>query len=214
MSKRSIFVLATLTVIFSAGSAFAANSLDVNMPAAIEGVYGLEVLVDGADSANAVYVQDATPESEEVYRATFRIAHHDLAMNEDDGHAIMMGRMLGGNGNIIRLYMKRQGGTYKLRCRWKKNLAITGTGFCGQFTFAPVNTLVTVEWIKGADGASNGRVRLTKGTNVQADRTDLANDDFDIDTLRLGLPQGIPAGDGTAGSYYIDDFQSFRTLAP
>ena len=211
MSKRSILVLvASLAMTFGATSAFAVNSLAVNMDAAIVGVYGLEVLVDNGD-ATAVYVQSGEASDEKVYRASFRIGHNDLAMTENSGHMIFTGRQQGGNGNIIRLFMKRQGGTYKLRCRWKKDLG--GTGFCGQFTFAPINTLVTVEWVASTgDGDDNGAINLIKGTNVQASRTGLDNDTFDIDTARLGLPQG--ATSTTDGSFYLDDFQSFRTLAP
>ena len=209
MSKRSILVLvASLALVLGATSAFADNSLAVTNAAAIVGNFGLEVITDG--SSNSAFVQDVTPDSETVYRAGFRMNPNGIAMDEGSLHAIMMGRMQGGQGNIIRLYIRRQGGTYKLRCRWKKDGG--GTGFCGQFTFAPNNTRITVEWVQ-SDGSDNGRVRLTKGTSVEADRMGLANGTFDIDTVRLGMPQGTN-NPTTNGTYYVDEFESFRTLAP
>lgn len=209
MSRQNIPVLtAGLALIFAAGAP-AANDLAVNPDAAIDGVYGLEVLVDG--SANQAFVADTHPSQEIAYRASFRIGHNNLSMAEGTGHAVFMGRMAGGVGNVLRLFMVRQGGTYKLRCRWKKD--IDGTGFCGQLTFAPVNTRVTVEWAAATSpGADDGFIRLFKGDVLQAERTGLDNDTYVIDTARLGLPQG--ASPTTSGSFYLDDFTSFRTLSP
>lgn len=213
MSKRSILVLvASLAMTFGATSAFAANSLDVNTSAAIVGTYGLEVLIDGTDNGNAVFVADTTPAAETVYRFGFRIGHNSLSMDEGTGHPIFMGRQGSGGGNIIRIFMRRQGGNYKIVCRARKDAG--GTGFCGQFTFAPVNTRFTLEWMAG-DGSGNGLIRLYKGDNLQAERTNFDNDTFVIDTARLGAPQGIPpTAPNTDGSFYLDDFSSFRTLAP
>ncbi len=200
---------ASLAMTLGAGGALLANDLAVTTDAAIAGVYGLEVIVDG--SPKATFVADATPTDEQVYRASFRIAHNDLIMTEGTGHAIFMGRMAGGAGNVVRLYMRRQGDSYKIRCRWKKDTG--GTGFCGQFTFAPINTRLTLEWVQASDvGTFDGIVRLYKGDALKAERTNLANAMFDIDTVRLGLPQGASATSG--GSFYLDDFLSFRTLAP
>ena len=211
MSKRSIPVSVALTMVLVTASAYANNDLAVRTDAAILGVYGLAVQVDG--SPNATFVADTTPLDEPVYRASFRIAHNNLAMDEGTGHAIFMGRMAGGAGNVIRLYMRRKGDTYKIRCRWKKDSG--GTGFCGQFTFAPVNTRVTVEWQQAtAPGTFDGVVRLFKGDTLLAERADLNNATFDIDTIRLGLPQGAHPSGTTNGSFYFDDFVSFRTLAP
>ncbi len=216
MSKPSILVLvASLAMIFGATSAFAANSLTVNTAAAIVGTYGLEVLVDG--SSNAAYVADTTPADELVYRASFRIAHNNISMDDGNVHAIFMGRMGGGAGNVLRLFTKRIGSNYKIRCRFKRDaVAGGGTGFCGQFNFAPINTFLTVEWAAATGpGTNDGTIKLTKGTTVQFNKTNAPTSDFEIDTARLGLPQGVPATSSTtSGSFYLDDFSSFRTLAP
>ena len=213
MSKRSILVLvASLALTSGATSAFAANSLDVNGAAAIVGNYGLEVLVDG--SSNQAFVADTTPAGETVYRASFRIAHNNISMDPGNVHAVFMGRQAGGTGNVLRLFMKNIGGNYKIRCRFKRDLG--GTGFCGQFNFAPINTFLTVEWMAAtSDGANDGRIRLTKGSTVQFDKMNADTDTFVIDTARLGLPQAVPASSSTTnGSFYLDDFASFRTMGP
>ncbi len=213
MSKRSISVLvASLAMIFGATGAFADNSLSVTPAAAIVGNYGLSVIVDG--SANAAFVADTTPAAETVYRASFRIAHNSIGMDDGDVFAVFMGREGSGVGNVLRLFVKRISGNYKIRCRWKRDTG--GTGFCGQFNFAPINTFMTVEWTAAtAPGADNGQIRLTKGSTVQFNKTNADNDTFVIDTARWGLPQGWPGSNtGAGGTFYLDDFASFRTLAP
>ncbi len=211
MSKRSILVLvASLAMILGAASAFA-NSLDVNGDAAIDGDFGLEILVDGG--SDATFVADTTPLDESVYRFEFRANPNAVSLADNTGHAILMARMAGGGGNIIRLFMRRPAGssTYKLVCRTRKDSG--GTAFCGQFTFAPNNTRIGAEWVQASGpGNNDGIFRLRKGNNVMFEKTNLGNNDFDIDTLRFGLPQG--ATSGNSGSYYLDTFSSFRTLAP
>ncbi len=206
--SRPYVTMVGLAILLGASGALGANDLAVTTDAAIAGNYGLEVLADG--SPNATFVADQTPADETVYRFSFRIAHNNLSMAGDTGHAISMARM-GGAGNVIRLFMRRQGDAYKIRCRWKRDAG--GTGFCGQFTFAPVNTRLTLEWQQATgDQSHDGIIRLYKGDTLKAERTNLSNATFAIDTMRLGLPQG--ASPTTSGSFYIDDFLSFRTLAP
>lgn len=210
MSKRSILVLVASLAIFGATSAFA-NTLDVNADAAIDGDFGLEMLVQGP--GDSTFVADQSPTDESVYRIEFRANPNDILMDDRTGHAIFMGRMSGGEGNIIRLFMRytADNDTYKLVCRWKRDIG--GTGFCGQFTFAPNNTRIGVEWVKASGpGNNDGIIRLRKGNNVQFEKTNAGNSNFDIDTARLGLPQGtVPT---SSGSFYLDSFSSFRTLAP
>ncbi len=210
MSKRSILVLvASLALMFSAANAFADNSLDVNANAAIVGNFGLEVLVDG--SLNAVYVADTSPADETVYRVEFRVGHNNITMDNGSFHHLFMGRQGGGVGNVVRITMQRLNDEYKLIARVTRDGA--GTYFAGKFTFAPVNTRVGFDWV-ASSGANDGVFRLRKGDNVQFERTDLDNDTFEIDTARFGLPKATGSIATTSGSYYLDDFSSFRTLAP
>jgi hypothetical protein len=209
MSKRHIMVLLTGVALVCSANVFAANSLDVNANAAIVGNFGLEVLVDG--SANAAFVADTTPAAETVYRAFFRGNPNGITMTVDTSHNILLARQAGGVGNIVRISMTRKNlSDYKLSCRVLRDGG--GTYFCGQFTFSPVNTRVTVEYVSGtAPNSGDGVVRLFKGDALQFERTDY-DSNFVIDTVRFGLPKTADAT--TNGSFYLDDFQSFRTLAP
>lgn len=46
----------------------------------------------------------------------------------------------------------------------------------------------------------------------EGERTDLDNDRLTIDSVKWGLLKR--AGAGRSGSFYLDDFQSFRTRSP
>lgn len=209
MKRHNLVLTAGLVLLFSAGSAMADNSLDVNANAAILGDFGLEVLIDG--SANQTFVADTTPAAETVYRVQFRANPNNITMDNGTGHAIFFGRQGGGGGNVLRLTMQRLNDEYKVVCRIQRDGG--GTYFCGKFTFAPVNTRIGVEWVAAsAPGADDGIVRLRKGDTVQFERTDFDTDTWVIDTARFGLPKDADAT--TSGSFYLDDFASFRTLAP
>lgn len=78
---------------------------------------------------------------------------------------------------------------------------------------------VLFEWRQASSpGASDGLFSLKRanafapGTFQGKAHTQLANGDKDVDQVELGAIGGVD--DGTVGSYYLDDFQSFRTLSP
>ena len=73
--------------------------------------------------------------------------------------------------------------------------------------------ILTIEWAAaGGPGANDGRVRLTRKGVVPKENSGLDNDEHYIDATRFGLVRGVDAS--TTGSFYLDDFSSFRTLAP
>ena len=156
LDRRIWWILLGLTLVFGAGSAFAANTLDVNAGAALAGNFGLEILIDG--SSDNAYVEDLTPDGEVVYRAEFKSNPNSISMADGGFHMIFMGR---GNGgvNMIRIAMVRKAGDYKIICRIKKDGP--GTGFCGKFTMGPNNTRVGLEWVTstgpGATTRTSGR---------------------------------------------------------
>ena len=213
MSNRRIWIaLSGLALILCAGSAFAANSLDVNANAALAGSnFGLEVIVDG--SPNSAFVEDLTPDAETVYRGEFRSNPNSAGLTMADGEFFMvfMGR---GNGgvNIIRLALVRKNNEFKIVCRMKKDGP--GTAFCGKFTMGPAGTRVGFEWVTAsAPGANDGEFRLLKNGDVKFERTDYDNDTLTISAARLGMAKANSIA-GSSGSLYLDDFASFRTLAP
>ena len=210
MSKRFILVLAAMAV-FGAGSAFADNSLDVNGSAAIVGNYGLEVLVDG--SGNPVYVAETDATNDEtVYRAEFRIRHNDVAMDNGTGHAVLFGRRGGPVLNNLRVFLTRNSsGAYQIRFRAKNDGP--GTRNCGKTTFGAGGGLrLGIEWVASEAGMGNGECRLFRNGIEVVERTNLVNETMEVDSVRFGAPEGVDAT--TIGSFYLDDFSSFRTLAP
>ncbi len=211
MSRHYLLPVAGLAMIFAAATAFAANDLTVNPDAAIVGVYGLEVLVDG--STNSAYVADSSPADEKVYRLEFRIRHNSLAMDTGTGHLILLGRRGEPSLNNIRIFIKELGSppSYKITARVKKDGA--GTANCGKFTMGSLGSRVGLEWAAAsAPGANDGFCRLLKNGGVQFENLSIDNDTLEVDNVRFGVPQGVSAN--TTGSYYLDEFSSFRTLSP
>jgi hypothetical protein len=233
-----------------------AASIDVNTDAALEGTYGLEVIMDGV--ADGAYVVDTTPTNETTYRARFLI---DLLPGDVDEfsfeygfpqptpslrqrayHMIFSTKDLDQPGGPARqhvsvLLKKFEDGTpygrYKVWARvydpdhakaavdgyvystsaneaLEVNLPKSAAGF-------PV--IVQIEFqSESSDGAGDGIFSLTRATNFDPNlfegktMTDLTNFDKNMDQVELGAPSGVD--DGSAGSYYIDSFESYRTLAP
>ncbi len=215
MLQRSFLVLvASLGLVFGASAVSAQpcappNCLDVNMDAALGGEFGLEVVMGGI---NAAFVADTTPVDEPVYRLEFLMAHNNLAMENNTFHHVLMTRQAG-IGNLVRLTMQRRNDEYKIVCRVKRDTG--GTYFCGQFTMAPNITRVGFEWVASSGpGANDGLIRLFKGDSIKFERLDLDNDTQAVDAVRWGVPKSNPTMVTTTGSFYLDEFGSFRTLAP
>ncbi len=210
MSKRSILVLvASLAMIFGAAGAFADNSLDVNAAAALSGNFGLEVITDGT-STSAYVAENAATNDETVYRGEFRLNRNDMVMANATGHSVFLGRRGGPAVNNLRIFLKFLNGDFKITMRTKNDGA--GTANCGKMTIGGGGGIrVGFEWV-ASSGADDGECRLYKNGVEQFENTGLDNDEMEIDAIRFGVPQGVSAT--TSGSYYLDDFSSFRTLAP
>ena len=58
----------------------------------------------------------------------------------------------------------------------------------------------------------DGSVRLFKNGRFETQDSSLNNYDYAVDKARFGATN--VAGATTSGSYYLDEFSSFRTLAP
>ncbi len=217
MSKRSILAaVAALAMVFGASGAMAQNSLDVNANAALGGsLFGLEVLLDGG-STNGVYVaENAQHNDETVYRAEWRVNHNNIAMDEGSSHNIFLARQVTPTRNNLRVSLFVASGDYKIGYRAKKEGA--GTAFCGKFTISAAGggARAGIEVVPASGtGMSDGVCRLFKNGVEQFERTDVSNFGTEVDAVRFGAPKGSDIDATTVGSFYLDDFQSFRTLAP
>ena len=212
MSKRSILVpLAALAMIFGAGSAFA-NSLDVNPSAALAGNFGLEIITDG--TSTPAYVATAAFDSETVVRAEWRANRNTLSMAAGTGHAMALFRRANPPGvlNNYRSFIKFINGEFKVTARAKKDGP--GTANCGKTTFAPGGGVRIGFEIVTSSGPGNndGLCRLYRNGVLVFENTGLDNDMQNIGSVRFGAPDGVAAT--TSGSFYLDDFSSFRTLGP
>ena len=212
MSKRAPVSAILIIVLTLIAGPLEANSLGVNAGCAMEGNFGLEVSLDGG--INKVFVADTSPSGETVYRASFLIRHNGISMVERSGHSIFNVRSASPPRNVILLFFRRAVNRdgYNIiaklredddRQRNKGKLTIADS------EVGPVE--IQIEWAAG-DGSGNGILRMWKRGVLRVDRSDIDNDTWVIDDVRLGAPKGVDAT--SIGTYCLDDFQSFRTLAP
>ena len=228
--RYSLAIVAALAL--SAGAAYGANSLDVNGSAAQDGSYGLEINLDG--SANRVYVQDNSPDSETTYRASFWIHRNDMFMDNCGGSCstrivMFLARQEAPDATVFRIIYGRLavdgagGPRYNIRFGVRNDngdLVYMGGVI---LTTGVARKHVTVEWQQGsAPFANDGIARLYTsndgGTpNLQFERTTMMTGSYDIDHVRIGATSGTddqPSDVNTTGSWYFDTFESYRTLLP
>jgi hypothetical protein len=241
MRLRTV-LFALLALALTATAVLAANAIGVQTYAAQDGVYGLELVLDG--SGNNTYVRDDTPNQETVYRAQFWVDRDGVGSPNgpvfmDDCSQTCSTRFVmfraadqnhqGGGTEVttFRLIFGRlavdnaQGPRYSVRYGVRED--------DGSFRFiggivvpeTAQRKWVTIEWTQ-SDGSSNGIARIyqgnSKGTaNLVGERTDLDNDTMDVDFVQLGgvsALSGQPSDPNSSGALFLDSFESFRTLLP
>lgn len=233
-----------------------AASLSVNAGAALEGSYGLEVIMDGV--ADGAFVADASPNNETTYRAVFLIdlqpgaadefsfeyayPQATAALRQRAYHMLFSMKDLdqpaGSSRQHASVLLKKFNdgsayGKYKIWARiydpnhpkaasdgyvystsaneaLEVNLPTSAAGF-------PV--IVEVQFqAESSPGAADGIFSLKRATAFNPTlfegktMTDVTNNGLNIDQVELGAPSGVD--DGSAGSYNVDSFESYRTLAP
>jgi hypothetical protein len=213
-------VAVTLAILLVGSAAFAANSVSVTAGAAHNGTnFGLLVTVD---SNTAAHVQSDHPNAENVYRARFWVRPQTLpiAMGQagvnhikffvflDPGnlgqHVLgYFTRSAGDQGWHLILWAKEDSGDFKSVA----NIFLGGAA-------APARQ-VEVQWAAAsAPGANDGMLMVSRIDNPAqtSGQTNLDNDTGDVDGFRIGY---IPSVNNViAGNYSMDEFESFRTLAP
>lgn len=185
------------------------KGLDVNGDAAHTGDFGLEIL----SGRGRTGVQDNSPKSEDAYMVDFFFNpdNWEMLLNKKVDILQLIGK--GGKGAHVRLQLKQIGeNRFELRLLARENT--------GRFRFvgsAEVRrnewTSVSVLWARaGTEGLDQGLAALFTDGSLRGERDNLDNDRFTIDTARLGLLK--KAGAAKNGGFYLDDFESFRTLSP
>jgi len=211
--KTLRMTLMVVAVIALAGSAMAQNTVHVETYAALNGTnYGLSVDIDG--STNNAYVEDQTPEAETTYRAQFWIDPNSLSMANWDRFATFLIKGPA-NLNIGRLQLQYAGGNYRLRFSCLNNAGVwkfARFGGTGQKALgiadAPVEVLLETVWL----GNNEGYCGMTVG-GVEHFNSGYQAGLNPVDKVRLGATKNLGAVT-VLGEFYVDEFASFRTLAP
>lgn len=234
MKFRNVLLSVSVAALLSSLVVNAA-SLSVNGSAAIEGNYGLEVIMNDTSSA---YVMDDSPINETTYRAQFMLDWNTLQFATNSGPGsnmailklfdmdvpgplprqhVIVGLRLGGDG-VPKVFLKLI--QYDGITSWpiwrdhlgsplELNLPTTAGGYpCG----------IRVEFQQGTTGSpADGVVRFARynayapGVWNSKENSEVVNYLLDVDSAYLGAM----AADATStGSFYLDSFESYRTLAP
>lgn len=217
-----------------AGTAFGANSLAVNNNAAMGGVggtacsggpCGLEIILDGSN--NPARVVDETPNGESIYRAQFYVNMNNLVQTEGPGNFWAMGR----GTKLPEFKASFQFLVIKKFNQWRFFLRGQTNASTDRFTGridvpdadgrAPMLFQVTFTQ-SPAPGTPGGEVELcllqggggVQGTCVKtADifGEGINNSNLAVDNVLFGGVGNL--GAFLNGSFYFDEFASFRTVA-
>lgn len=182
-----------------------APTLFVTPMGALNGFWSLR-----AFATDRGFLVDTTPNSETVYRAGFLF--HPDTLNLRRGARLTILSLLDANNRehtkLVVAPGRRKFLTFRLYTRERG----TGYGLIGSGR-VPRGRIsrVQLEWAAAADD-NDGLVRLKVNRNIVAQDTELDNSTLGVDRIRFGLIGRVPAA--ASGSFYLDDFASFRTLAP
>ncbi|MCP4200889.1 MAG: hypothetical protein GY769_03040 [bacterium] len=185
------------------------RGLDVSGNAARTGNFGLEIL----SGRGRTGVQDKIPRREDAYMVDFFFSPNNWEMlfNKRVDILQLFGR--GGKGAHVRLLLEQVGeDRFELRLLARENTGrfrFIGSAEVRRNEWTPVSVL----WARaGTNGLDQGLAALFTDGGLRGEKNNLDNDRLTIDTARLGLLK--KAGAAKSGSFYLDDFQSFRTLSP
>ena len=230
-----------VAVMGSAGSVLA-HSIEVvdnaMSPAPLNGAFSLEVSYD--DTTQLAFVQDDSPNGEMVYRGSFLINPDEIDLQNPSRILLFeaFGPTTAANPcqpncpvywPVISIYLVKvfpavPGGQYGVQGWLWGNLggprAIMGGVGGSNLHLIARDTASRICFEYEAGGPGTMRIAVVDGTSAclsvyDAERTTF-NGQTQIELIRLGGPGPYHTGDFSGGSttIYLDDFQSFRTLAP
>jgi hypothetical protein len=184
--------------------------LSVSAAAAMGGTTkGLQVTINDNTS---LYVDDEWPDAESHYRARFYFNPNSIAMTSGDTHYIFQGYMVTSTNApaIMRIEFRFYSGNYQLRGGVVND--------AGSFTSTSWSTIsngphhIGLEWQAAtADGANDGYLKLSIDDAPVGSLTGVDNDTRRMDRACMGAVSGIDTG--TRGTYYFDEFESYRVPA-
>ncbi len=236
--RRYLIVTVIAACAILAGSLAMADTLSVNASAAMNGSnYGLEVF---HDNSSVAYVEDDTPDGESVYRFSFIYNPRTLGSSGNGAPwAMTIFGAMGANPRPnsasacpqnaaipvfpVRIFA-RYGGP---------GLTIPGvrmtvmTNFCGVLGSPPIYWTENVPkkicgFVETGTPLHAGIAVVDPGDSCpSADDPAYSlvpatanNNEHAVDFCRLGNLAINPYNAGESGSFYVDEFESYRTLAP
>ena len=156
------------------------------------------------------FVTDGTPDDEKDYIAWFRIDLDPLALALNEDLGIFVGYDASGEEQfrvILRRFLMAP--ELRLVIEGRDNTVGDLVEHPEQFPLSSGSNQVALWWLARED---RGQALLSVNQTPLQGLVDLDNASSRIDEVRLGLVDGNP--NATTGSFYLDDFSSFRTLAP
>lgn len=178
------------------------GDLRASPSAALDGMYGLEVVINDAAT---MYLQDDFPAAETHYRARFKFDPNSIVMANGDSHTLF--RSTSGMTSMVYITIGATNGLYTIQFG-----VFTDTGALYLSNQVPLNDspqLIEFDWRAATSaGANNGGLAAWIDGEQQANLFGIDNDTHRIETSRLGPSGGIDTG--TVGSYFIDGFESIR----
>lgn len=237
--RKPLVLLAALIIVGSAFPASAANTLEVTAGAALFGTnFGLAVTSDL--SSNDVYVSDTSPNNEALYRFSFRIFPGTMTAPSNVQGGYLIGFVETTTGSecgstckpwSIPIYLRRQNQYWTIQTNTRNNNNSfptweNATKICGDpSTTIPCSSFaygvkIEIEYkAASAPGANDGYMTVKRNGVLQRTFSNLDNDERLVKSIRWGaIFQGTfnntPAPEGSGGTYYFDEFESYRTAAP
>jgi hypothetical protein len=182
------------------------GSLTVNAAAAMNGSgLGLEVAAGGA-----AWVETRDADREKGVFVSFFFSENNWEMLVR-ARAEILRFNAQGRRDHLRLVLQRSPGGLRVGLLVRGNRG--GYQLIGSGVVLPGENLIEVEWqAASTPNGTDGSATLWINGELEAREPTLANGRLDVRSMQLGLLGGNLAA--TRGSYYLDDFASFRTLAP
>jgi hypothetical protein len=179
------------------------GDLSVSTQAALQGIYGLQALINGNKK---IYVVDDSLADEPHYRARFYFDPNSISMSNGDAHSIFDGSNPTGTEMFWVEFGYSTGG-YQIRVHiLNDSNATTSTAW---IAISDMPHSIEVDWRAAtAAGANNGGLTLWIDDIEKGNLSNIDNDTHRIKAVHLGVLSRINVG--TRGTYYFDAFESRR----
>jgi hypothetical protein len=179
------------------------GDLHASLSAALDGIYGLEAVINNRTS---MYVQDDQPVAESHNRVRFKFDPNSIVMAVNDEHVIFRSYATRSNF-IVSLVFGYRDGTYFIQ-----PAVFNDSGQLYASTRLPISDAahtLEIDWLAATSaGANNGGLTLWIDGVQRYSLVGLDNDTHRIEWSRLGPLAGLDSG--TQGSYYFDTYESQR----